>query len=425
MKVLIIGSGGREHALLQACMRSDLVTDVIAAPGNGGMAQQVKCFPLDVNNVKAAVKLAQDQATDLVIVGPEAPLAIGLVDALHAVSIQAYGPNKKAARLEASKAFSKQFLNRHKIPTANAVIYTELDPALQHIEKCSYPIVIKASGLAAGKGVIIVHDIEQARSTLKGMLESKSFGDSGNTVLIEDFMVGEEASIMLMVSGKNYVQLPASQDHKRIGEKDTGPNTGGMGAYAPTSVVTPLINQKVKEQIIEPTLAGLITDGIDYKGTLYIGIMLVDGEPKVVEYNVRFGDPECQILFPLLEDDLIRLMLDCANGSLVTGEVSFKDESAVIVVQSAEGYPDSYTKGDVITVPDTLEEGTSIIHAGTKLNDNGEIVTAGGRVLGVVAHGPDLQQAIDKAYRLTEKVTWRGRYYRKDIAWRELARQSK
>lgn len=420
MKVLIVGSGGREHALLQACLKSPLVSDVVAAPGNGGMAAQARCLPLDVEDANTLVAMARQEAADLVIVGPEAPLAAGAADDLREAGMLVYGPGKAGAELEASKAFSKEFMQRHSIPTAPAGIFKDFTQALDYLRGREYPIVIKASGLAAGKGVIIAESFEHAETIVHDMLVGNSFGQSGHTLLVEDFMQGEEASIMLLVSGESYVQLPPSQDHKRIGEGDSGPNTGGMGAYAPAPVVTPEIAEKVRTKIIEPTLKGFTAEGIDYRGTLYIGIMVVDGEPYVVEYNVRFGDPECQILLPLLADDPVKLMLDCAKGELKPAEVKVKDEHAMIVVMSADGYPGAYRKGDVIAFPASVPDNCAIVHAGTQLNEKGEIITAGGRVLGVVATGPTLQAAADDAYSLAKKVAWPGAYLRRDIGWRAL-----
>lgn len=429
MKVLVIGSGGREHAIVQACLNSDLVTEVIAAPGNGGMAAQVKCLPVDVNSPEAITALALEQHAQFVIVGPEAPLAAGAVDALEAKGIPAYGPRKAGARLEASKSYSKDFLKRHNIPTATGESFRDYSKALCYLREHSYPLVIKADGLAAGKGVIICENFEQAEHAAQDMLVKNDFGTAGHEIIVEEFMTGEEASIMLMVSGEQYLMLPPSQDHKRIGEGDTGPNTGGMGAYAPADVVTPAVEAKVRKEIIEPTLAGLKAEGIDYRGTLYVGIMVTPGgQPKVVEFNVRFGDPECQILLPLLQQDPVQLMLDCAKGTLKPTALAIKDESAIIVVLAAEGYPSGYRKGDPITFPAELPQGVQIIHAGTKLatDNNGkqQIVTAGGRVLGVVATAPTLKAARDKAYAVADQVQWQGVTMRRDIAWRQLQRRS-
>ncbi|WP_309399293.1 phosphoribosylamine--glycine ligase [Cerasicoccus maritimus] len=424
MKVLVIGSGGREHSLVIACKKSPLVDEIIAAPGNGGMAMDADCRPVDVNDSEAIVALAKEVAADLVIVGPEAPLAVGASDALRAAGFDVYGPNLDGARLEASKTFTKDFLINNKIPTAWGEKFTDYTKSVNYLSNVDYPIVIKANGLAAGKGVLICQTFEQAQAVAKDMLIQNAFGAAGREILIEEFMDGEEASIMLMVSGEDYVMLPASQDHKRVGEGDTGLNTGGMGAYAPAAVVDEAVEKKVREEIILPTLKALKADGIDYRGTLYIGIMVLpDGQPKVVEFNVRFGDPECQILLPLLEQDPVQLILDCARGELKPESVRVKDEYSMIVVMAAGGYPDAYHKGDVISFPAELPDNVSIVHAGTVKNEAGEILTAGGRVLGVVANAPTLQQAKEDVYKVVEQVKWKNAFYRRDIAWRQLARE--
>ncbi|MBC2595788.1 phosphoribosylamine--glycine ligase [Ruficoccus amylovorans] len=423
MKVMIIGSGGREHTLLKSCLASDLVDEVFAAPGNGGMQAEARCVPLNVEDIPATVKLAQAEGVDFVIVGPEVPLSLGVVDALEAVGIPAYGPNKAAARLEASKTFTKDFLLRHHIPTAMGKRITDLNEALAYLKTQSYPVVIKADGLAAGKGVIIAQSFEDAERTAHDMLVRNTFGVSGHEILIEEFMDGEEASIMLMVSGRDYVMLPPSQDHKRIGEGDTGPNTGGMGAYAPAAVVTPDINEKVVKEIIEPTLAGLEADGITFRGTLYIGIMIEKGQPKVVEFNVRFGDPETQVLLPLLKDDPVKIMLDCAKGTLKPAEVKISDDYALVVVMAAAGYPGGYEKGKPISFPAEVEPGTAIIHAGTKQLEDGTIVTSGGRVLGITGTGKTLREAAQRTYALCDQVHFDGAQLRRDIGYRQLARE--
>lgn len=420
MKILVVGSGGREHALVKACLASPLVETVIAAPGNGGIAVETLCMPLNVEDVQATVMLAQELQVDFVIIGPEVPLSLGVVDALDAVNILAYGPRAAGARLEASKTFTKAFLQKYSIPTAHGESFTAIEDALRYLKQQAYPIVIKASGLAAGKGVVIAQTYSEAEATARDMLLHNRFGDSGHEILIERFMDGEEASIMLMVSGQHYVQLPASQDHKRIGEGDTGPNTGGMGAYAPAAIVTDEINQKVIENIIAPTLAGLHTEGIDYRGTLYIGIMIEFGQPKVVEFNVRFGDPECQILLPLLKEDPIQLMLDCARGTLQPSATQVYDDHAMIVVLAAQGYPGNYAKGDVIDLPATLPPNCDIVHAGTQRNATGEVLTAGGRVLGVVGKASTLQAARDLTYQVCQQISFKGAYYRRDIGHRQL-----
>ncbi len=422
IKVLILGSGGREHALLKVCLRSPRVSDVFVAPGNGGMAMEAKCYPVDLSKPASVLDLVQRVEADFVIVGPEVPLAHGVVDALEAEGISTYGPLAAGARLEASKAFSKDFLFKHKIPTAAAETFHRLSDALDYVRKQSMPIVIKASGLAAGKGVVIALTLAEAEEALRAMMEAKVFGASGDEVVIEEFMQGEEASIMLMVCGEEYLMLPASQDHKRVGEGDTGLNTGGMGAYAPTTVVTPEVERRLRDEIIVPTLRGLKADGIDYRGTLYVGIMVTATGPRVVEFNVRFGDPECQVLMPMLETDPVEIMESIAAGTFRSSSVKLRSGSTIIVVLAAGGYPGDIRKGDVIELPTQLPEGVDIVHSGTQRLSDGRIVTAGGRVLGVVAHGATLKEAVKKAYAVVPQVRFEGCHYRRDIGYRQLRR---
>ena len=422
LRVLIIGSGGREHALLKACKASALVASVAVAPGNGGMEQEAICYPLSVTDVPAIVDLAKKLDSNFVLVGPEAPLSVGVVDALATAGIPAYGPKKAGALLEASKTFTKDFLIRHEIPTALGKKFTSSEEAVEFLSSQRFPIVIKASGLASGKGVVIAEDFDEACTAVYDILDEKCFGSAGNEILIEEFMVGEEASIMLMVSGEKFVMLPPSQDHKRVGDGDTGLNTGGMGAYAPAAVVTPSVEKEVVEKIVKPTLRGLAQEGIDYRGTLYVGIMITDEGPKVVEFNVRFGDPECQVLLPLLETDPVELMYACATGTLDPENVKIRSGYNVIVVLAAEGYPGTPRKGDVITFPKKVPAGTGIIHSGTEREDNGDIVTSGGRVLGITARGDTLVDAVKNAYALVEQVRFSGMHYRRDIGARQLRR---
>ncbi len=422
LRVLIIGSGGREHALLKACKASPLVAAVSVAPGNGGMEQEAICYPQSVTDVPGIVSLAKRLDSNFVIVGPEAPLSVGVADALRAAGIPVYGPGKAGAILEASKTFSKDFLTRHGIPTAWGKKFTSSEEAVEFLASQHFPIVVKASGLAAGKGVIIAEDYDAACAAVYDMLDEKCFGEAGAEILIEEFMRGEEASIMLMVCEDKYVMLPASQDHKRVRDGDEGPNTGGMGAYAPAPVVTPEIEKQVVERIVEPTLKGLLADGIRYRGTLYVGIMITDEGPKVVEFNVRFGDPECQVLLPLLKTDPVKLMHDCATGTLDPKSAEFRDGCNIIVVLAAEGYPGTPRKGDVITFPRKFPEGATVLHSGTEREDSGDIVTAGGRVLGVVAHGDTLAQAAKNAYALVDQIHFEGMHFRRDIGARQLRR---
>jgi len=422
LDVLILGSGGREHALLKACLRSPRVAHVRVAPGNGGMALEAECLEVDVNNSAAVLELVRQTGTNFVIVGPEVPLAAGVVDVLEDSGIPAYGPRAAGARLEASKAFTKDFLFRHKIPTAASATFDTLEPALAYVRQQPLPIVIKASGLAAGKGVVIALTHAEAEAALRAMMEAKIFGASGDEVVIEEFMQGEEASIMLMVCGEDYLMLPPSQDHKRVGEGDTGLNTGGMGAYAPTTVVTAEGERRLREEIIVPTLRGLKADGIDYRGTLYVGIMVTSIGPRVVEFNVRFGDPECQVLMPSLETDPVQIMEDIALGRFKASAVKLRPGATIIVVLAAGGYPGEIRKGDVISLPTQLPEGVDIVHGGTKRLPSGQVVTSGGRVLGVVAHGKTLAEAAERAYSVVPQIHFEGCHYRRDIGYRQLRR---
>ncbi len=423
LNVLIIGSGGREHALVKAVKKSPMLGKLVCAPGNGGIAKDCEVEQIKVEDIAGIVDFAKKGGFDLVVSGPEVPLSMGLADALRAEGIAVYGPNKDGATLEASKAFSKNFLKKYNIPTAAGENFTDFEKAKEYITNAPFDVVIKASGLAAGKGVIIPDTKEEAIAAAKEMLEDGVFGDSGKEIVVEEKMVGEESSIMLMVCGKDYIMLPPSQDHKRVGEGDTGLNTGGMGAYAPAAVATEAVLDDVRKNIIAPTLAGLINEGIDYRGTLYVGIMITSNGAKVVEFNVRFGDPECQVLMPLVESDVLELLDDIANAKLDVSKVKIAKKFAAIVVMCAQGYPNSYRKGDEITFPCDCEipEGGWIIHAGTKLED-GKILTSGGRVLGMVGTDATLQGALKNAYELCQKTSFEGGFYRRDIAHRELKR---
>ena len=422
LNILVVGSGGREHALLQACLQSPLASKVIAAPGNGGMALEAECFDVPVGEIEGMVALAQEQGIGLVIVGPEVPLSLGLVDALAAVSIPAYGPNAAGAQLESSKVFCKNFFAKHNIPTAAYGNFTEIAPALAYLEKHPAPIVIKASGLAAGKGVIMAETQDEAIAAVKDMLEGDAFGSSGKEIVIEETLYGEEASIHVIASGEDFVCLPPSQDHKRAGEGDTGLNTGGMGAYTPTSRVTSAMQAEIEEKVIKPTLAGLKADGIDYRGTLYAGLMLTDQGIKVLEYNVRFGDPETQVLLPMVADDLVPVLLASARGGSLPAKLQFHDGAAIVVVLAAGGYPGSYAIGNPITFPNSLPASAAIVHAGTTRDPDGTIRTAGGRVLGVSGQAPTLKAAAKLAYKVCDQVEFEDKFLRRDIGHRELNR---
>ena len=422
LDVLVIGSGGREHAIVKAVKKSPLCGRLVCAPANGGIELDCDAAAIKADDIPGIVEFARNGKFDLVICGPEIPLSMGLADALRAEGIAVYGPNKDGATLEASKAFSKDFLKKYSIPTAIGENFTDFNLAKKFIEEAPFDVVIKASGLAAGKGVVIPSSKSEAVEAAREMLEGGVFGESGREIVVEEKMEGEEASIMLMVCGTDYIMLPPSQDHKRVGEGDTGLNTGGMGAYAPAAVATEEVLEKVRKDIVSPTLEGLKKEGIDYRGTLYVGIMITAQGPKVVEFNVRFGDPECQVLLPLLKTDALELMNAIANGSLDSSKVEIKEEFAVVVVVCAKGYPDSYKKGDIISLPKTETDGAYVIHSGTKRGAGGEILTNGGRVLGMTATGKTLREALDKAYKLCGETSFDGAFYRRDIAHRQLKR---
>jgi len=423
VNILVVGSGGREHALVQKCLQSPMAERVIATPGNGGMAADVDCYDVSVEDITGLVELAKAESIGLVIVGPEVPLSLGLVDALSEAGIPAYGPNQLGAQLESSKAFCKDFFARHAIPTAAYASFTEVGPALAYLDEHPAPIVIKASGLAAGKGVIMAETQGEAVAAVKDMLEGEAFGSSGKEIVIEETLYGEEASIHVIASGESYLCLPPSQDHKRAGEGDTGLNTGGMGAYTPTSQITPAMQAEIEEHIIRPTLAGLKADGIDYRGTLYAGVMLTKSGVKMLEYNVRFGDPETQVLLPMLDADLVPILLASAKGEPLPENIKFKDGASMVVVLAAGGYPGSYAKGKTISFPETLPAGAAIVHAGTKRSENGDITTAGGRVLGISGQASTLREAAKIAYLVCDQTGFEDKYLRRDIGHRELNRR--
>ena len=424
LTLLIVGSGAREHALVKAARRSGMVRQVLAAPGNAGMEGEAACRPVKADDVPRLVALARAEQVDLVIVGPEVPLSLGLVDELAKVKIPAFGPTQDGAELEASKVFTKKFLLRNNIPTAHGEMFNSSHPALNYMKNKPLPIVIKASGLAAGKGVTVAQTRAEAEAAIRASLDEKIFGASGDEILIEDFLPGEEASMMLVVCGEKYLVLPASQDHKRVGDGDTGANTGGMGAYAPAAVVDAPLLARIEGEIIRPTLAAFTREGINYRGILYIGLMLTPSGPSVVEFNVRFGDPECQVLLPLLATDPIKILWDCANGVLDPAACQLNSNFAATVVIAAHNYPSHPRAGDVITFPpaSSLPPGVDILHAGTKRRTDGAIVTSGGRVLSVVATAPTLHAALDAAYRVCAQIKFDGMHYRRDIGARQLAR---
>ncbi|UZK04303.1 phosphoribosylamine--glycine ligase [Venatoribacter cucullus] len=426
MKVLIIGSGGREHALAWKALQSPLVEKVFVAPGNAGTAIEagVENVAIDVMNFDALEAFAKDNGIGLTIVGPEAPLVGGIVNQFEAAGLKIFGPRKGAAQLEGSKAFTKDFLARHKIPTADYQNFTEVEPALAYLREKDAPIVIKADGLAAGKGVIVAETLEQAEDAVKDMLSGNAFGDAGCRVVIEEFLAGEEASFIVMVDGKNVLPMATSQDHKRVGDKDTGPNTGGMGAYSPAPVVTQEIHDRVMREVIYPTVNGMAAEGNDYTGFLYAGLMIdAAGTPKVIEYNCRFGDPETQPIMLRMQSDLVAHCLAALDGKLDSETAQWDPRPSLGVVLAAAGYPGDYPKGDVISLPATEAEGCKVFHAGTQLNAAGQPVTAGGRVLCATALGNSVSEAQAKAYDLIKGISWQGMFCRSDIGYRAIARE--
>jgi len=421
--ILIVGSGGREHALVKACLASPAKTRILVAPGNAGIAQDATCIPVAADDIPGLVAMAQSEKVDFVIVGPEVPLSLGLVDELIKVGIPAYGPKADGARLEASKIFTKQILLKYKIPTAAAGFFSEVGPALSYLRTRPIPIVVKADGLAAGKGVIVAQTLAEAEDAVRSMLEGGKFGTSGKQILIEDCMYGEETSILVVTSGRDYVILPVSQDHKRIGDGDTGPNTGGMGTYSPAEVVTPELLAQIDRDIVRPSVNAIADEGIDFRGTLFIGIMLTPAGPSVLEYNTRFGDPETQVVLPRIENDFLALLWDAARGKLTGTKLTIKPDAAICVVIAAKGYPDNFPKGDSITFPTTLPPQTAVLHAGTKLDAQNRIVTNGGRVLGVTSLAPTLAEAAKRAYAACESIQCTSKYYRRDIGAKQLNRK--
>ncbi len=427
MKVLVIGSGGREHALAWKAAQSAGVTTVYVAPGNAGTAREAKLenVAIAVDDIPALVAFARDHAVDLTIVGPEAPLVLGVVDAFQAAGLRCFGPTKAAAQLEGSKAFTKDFLARHRIPTAAYGNFTDIDQALAYVRIQGAPIVIKADGLAAGKGVIVAMTLAEAESAVRDMLAGNAFGAAGHRVVVEEFLQGEEASFIVMADGEHVLPMATSQDHKRVGDGDTGPNTGGMGAYSPAPVVTPAVHQRIMDEVIRPTVRGMAAEGHPYTGFLYAGLMIgADGVPKVIEYNCRFGDPETQPIMMRLRSDLVALCQAALDGRLDRCETDWDPRPAVGVVLAARGYPGDYRKGDVIDGLDAADDADSrVFHAGTALRD-GQVVSAGGRVLCATALGHSVTQAQAAAYRLAARVRCDSLFYRTDIAYRAIARET-
>ena len=428
MNILIVGGGGREHALAWRAAQSASVHTVFVAPGNAGTAQEpkVKNVAIGVEDIAALLQFAREQDVYLTIVGPELPLVNGIVDAFKENGLRCFGPTQKAAQLEGSKTFTKDFLKRHNIPTAEYRTFTDIDAALRYLAQQRFPVVIKADGLAAGKGVIIAKDLAQATATVQDMLGGNAFGEAGHRVVIEEFLQGEEASFIVMVDGKNILPLATSQDHKARDDGDLGPNTGGMGAYSPAPVVTAQLHEKIMHEVIELMVRGMASEGNPYTGFLYVGLMIdAEGVPKVLEYNCRFGDPETQPIMMRMQSDLVALCDAALDGKLNTCNAQWDPRVALGIVMAAGGYPDSYAKRDIIKgLPQNISEypDCKVFHAGTA-SKNQDVVTAGGRVLCVVSLAETVSLAQSKAYQLVKKITWNNVYYRTDIGYRAIARE--
>lgn len=414
MKVLVVGSGGREHAICWKLKQSPKVTGLFCAPGNGGIAQIARCVDVKATDVDGMVKWAKENAMDFVVVAPDDPLALGMVDALEEAGIPAFGPRANAAVIEASKAFSKELMKKYRIPTARYETFTQLDKALAYIEAQGAPIVVKADGLALGKGVVVAATVDEAKTAAREMMEDKKFGPSGSTVVIEECMTGPEVTVLAFADGEHVYPMPASQDHKRAYDGNRGPNTGGMGAISPPPQYTPEIAQRCMDEIFLPTIAALKAEGRPFQGVLYFGLMLTPDGPKVVEYNARFGDPECQAVLSLLDSDLMDIFTACREGTLDQLDLRWKDSAACCLVLASGGYPLDYRKGFPISGLEEAGKSAVVFHAGTAEKD-GQIVTSGGRVLGVTALGGTLEQAIDNAYAAAKPISFTDMHFRTDI----------
>ena len=427
MKLLVIGSGGREHALAWKLAQSPRVSEVLVAPGNAGTATEGKCrnVAVEATDIPGLLALVEREGVTLTLVGPEQPLVAGVVDRFRAARHRIFGPTAAAAQLEGSKAYAKDFLARHGIPTAFYAVHADVDAALAYVREKGAPIVIKADGLAAGKGVIVAMTLDEAESAVRDMLEGNAFGDAGARVVIEEFLVGEEASFIAMVDGRTALPMATSQDHKRVGDGDTGPNTGGMGAYSPAPVVTPEVHARVMREVVEPTVAGMRKDGIPFTGFLYAGLMIdASGAPRVIEFNVRFGDPETQPVMLRLQSDLVDLIGAAIDGRLDQVEARWDPRPSLGVVMAAEHYPGTPRTGDVINSMDAPDlDDTKVFHAGTRLDAKGHVVTSGGRVLCVCALGDTVAEAQQRAYAEVTGISWPGEFHRHDIGWRAIARE--
>ncbi len=423
MKILVVGSGGREHALVWKLAQSPLVSKIYCAPGNGGICETAECVAVDATDVHGLVGFATKNEVDLTVVGPEAPLSMGIVDLFEQHSLRVFGASKAAAEIESSKAFSKKLMKKYGIPTAYYQVFDSSDDALHHIREVGAPIVVKADGLAAGKGVIICQTVQEAEEAVKMIMVDRLFGDAGERVVVEEYLEGEEASFLAFSDGETVLPMASSQDHKPVFDHDQGPNTGGMGAYSPAPVVTEELHRHIMEAVMVPTVKGMAAEGRPYKGVLYAGLMITDKGPKILEYNARFGDPEAQPILPRLEGDLVPVLEACIDGTLAEQKLTWKKEASVCVVMASGGYPGKYDTGIAIEglAEAGSEEGVIVFHAGTAKKE-GRIVTSGGRVLGVTALGPTVKEAIEKSYRAVEKIHFEGRHFRRDIGQKALRR---
>jgi phosphoribosylamine--glycine ligase len=422
MRILVVGGGGREHALCWSIAASPLCEALFAAPGNAGIAEHAQCVPIAADDLGRLVDFAREQHIDFVVVGPEGPLVLGLADRLAEAGIPAFGPSARAAVLEGSKGFMKDLCRRHGIPTARYARFTEAQAARDYVKKEALPIVVKADGLAAGKGVVIAETLDQALAAIDSMMVESAFGAAGAALVIEEFMAGEELSFFALVDGKTTLALASAQDHKRVGDGDTGPNTGGMGAYSPAPAATQAVEQTIMETIIRPTVAAMSAGGRPFKGVLFAGIMLTASGPKLLEYNVRFGDPECQVLCTRLKSDLLPALIACHDGVLDQLDLRWLPDSAITIVMAAQGYPGRYARGSEIRGVEDAGKlpGVTIFHAGTKRSPDGRLLAEGGRVLNVTATASSLAQAQKRAYAAVDAIHWPGGFCRRDIGWRAL-----
>jgi phosphoribosylamine--glycine ligase len=422
MKVLVVGGGGREHAVVWKISKSPYLETLYCAPGNAGISGIAECVDIASTDIKGLLQFAKKNAIDLTVVGPEAPLVLGITDEFAKHGLLCFGPSRKAARIEGSKAFAKELMVKCRIPTAEFRTFTDASAAADHVRKKEPPLVLKADGLAEGKGVLVCGNRAEALAGIDRIMKRKAFGDAGKTLVVEEFLAGEEASVLAVTDGDKMVILPSAQDHKPIFEGDTGPNTGGMGAYSPAPVMKPETLKVVRDRVFAPMIHGLREMGIPYRGVLYAGLMITPDGPKVLEFNCRFGDPETQAILPLLQTDLVDIMMESAEGRLKDETIQVSQQSAVCVVMASGGYPGSYEKGKVIHGLRDVPRDILVFHGGTK-RKNGDVVTAGGRVLGVTGLGDSVPEAIEKAYRAVGKIMFDGAYYRKDIGHRALLRK--